>query len=206
MPKVRTKNIKKRQRKAQRKAQRKQRKQRWRRQMKQINVGRAARDPKAPPRARGCLAAKFWQRFKLGEHLESIGVCKEKGLALTHIMLVVMLFGLMNATSLSNVVEEVNQDVVLRNILGIEQLEVKQLYRGLAMLTVADYRAWMGCFLRELQQNPCTASRREGVLIGDGTQVSRSYSRKRGRNHRWLRIIYLHSEKQFDLDQEIECF
>jgi hypothetical protein len=204
MAKVRTKNIKRRQRKAQRKAQRKQRKQRWRRQMQQINVGRAARDPKAPPRARGCLAAKFWQRFKLGEHLESIGVCKEKGLALTHIMLIVMLFGLMNATSLSNVVEEVNQDVVLRNILGIEQLEVKQLYRGLAMLTVVDYRAWMGCFLLELQQDPRTASRRKGVLIGDGTQVSRSYSRKRGRKHPWLRIIYLHSEKQFDFGYEVE--
>ena len=204
MAKVRTKNIKKRQRKVQRKAHRKQRKQRWRRQMRQIKVGRAARDPKAPPRARGCLAAKFWQRFKLGEHLENMGVCKEKGLALTHIMLVVMLFGLMNATSLSNIVEEVNQDIVLRNILGIEQLEVKQLYRGLAMLTVVDYRAWMGSFLLDLQQDPRTASRREGVLIGDGTQVSRSYSRKRGKKRRWLRIIYLHSEKQFDFGYEVE--
>ncbi|MDY7076083.1 MAG: hypothetical protein SXV54_04070 [Chloroflexota bacterium] len=121
MAKVRTKNIKKRQRKAQRKTQRKQGRRRWRRRMRQVNIGRAARNPKAPPRTRGCWAAKFWQRFKLGEHLESIGVCKEKGLALTHIMLIVMLFGLMNATSLSNVVEEVNRDVVLRNLLGKEK-------------------------------------------------------------------------------------
>ena len=56
MAKVRTKSIKKRQRKAQCKAHRKQRKQRWRRQMRQVNIGRTARDPKAPHRARGCLA------------------------------------------------------------------------------------------------------------------------------------------------------
>jgi hypothetical protein len=206
MAKVRTKNIKdfkKRQRKAQRRARRKQCEQLQKRPMRRMNIGRAARDPKAPPRARGCLAVHFWQRFKLGEHLEEVGVLKD-GLPLGHIMLVVMLFGLLNATSLANVVEEVNQDVVLCAILDIEKLEVKQVYRGLAMLTVADYRAWMRRFLRELQKNPRTASRGEGVLIGDGTQVKRSYSRKRGRGQRWLRVIYLHSEKWFGFGYELE--
>jgi len=206
MAKVRTKsikNFKKRQRKAQRRAHRKQRKQRQRRPMRRVNIGRAARDPQAPPRARGCLALHFWQRFKLGEHLEKVGVFKD-GLPLGHIMLVVMLFGLLNVTSLANVVEEVNQDVMLGAILGIERLEVKQLYRGLAMLTVADYRVWMGYFLFGLQKELRTASRREGVLIGDGTQVKRSYSRKRGKGQRWLRVIYLHSEKWFDFGYEVE--
>lgn len=204
MTKVRTKsvkNLKKRQRKAQRKARRKQHKQRQ--QMRLASIGRAARNPKASPRARGCLAVHFWQRFKLGEHLEKVGVFKG-GLPLGHIMLVAMLFGLLNATSLDDVVQEVNQDVVLCAILDIDRLEEKQLYRGLALLTVADYRAWMKRFLRELQKNPRTASRREGVLIGDGTQVRRSYSRKRGKGKRWLRVIYLHSEKRFDFGYELE--
>jgi hypothetical protein len=206
MAKVRTKsvkNFKKRQQKAQRRARRKQREQHQRQAMRRVNIGRAARDPEAPPRARGCLATQFWQRFKLSEYLEKVGVFKD-GLPLGDIMLVVMLFGLLNAASLANVVEEVNQDVVLCAILGIERLEVKQLYRGLAMLTVADYRAWMGYFLSELQKELRTASQREGVLIGDGTQVKRSYSRKRGKRQRWLRVIYLHSEKWFDFGYEVE--
>jgi len=173
------------------------------RQMRSVNVGRAARDPKPTPRARGYLATQFWRRFKLGEALEAVGVFKD-GLPLGHILLVVMLFGLLNATSLANVVQEVNQDGVLRAILGIEDLEVKQVYRGLARLTVVDYQAWMGVFLQELQKDPRTASRREGVLIGDGTQKQRSHSRKRGRGVRWLRVIYLHGEKRFDYGYEVE--
>lgn len=199
----RTKNVKH-QRRERSKARRKRCKQCRRQHMQSVNIGRAARDPKAPPRARGVLVAKFWQRFRLGEHLESIGVGKARGLALNHIMLVVMLFGLMNATSLFDLVDEVNQDEVLQHILGIEQLEVKQLYRGLAMLSVEEYRAWMRCFLLELQGDPRTASLRIGVLIGDGTQVKRSHSRKRGRKKRWLRVIYLHSEKRFDFGYEVE--
>jgi hypothetical protein len=198
-----TKNRKKRQRKAQRKANRKRRKQGQKRQMQSVNIGRAARDPKALPRARGVLAARFWQRFKLGEHLERVGVFKE-GLPLGHILLVVMMFGLLNATSLASVVAEVNQDTVLRALLDIDQLEVKQLYRGLALLSVADYRAWMGYFVQELQKDPRSASRSEGVLIGDGTQVKRSYSKKRGQGRSWLRVIFLHSEKQFDFGYELE--
>jgi len=197
------KNVKKQQQKAQRRVRRKQEKRRHQ-QMRSMNIGRAARNPQAPPRARGCLAVKFWQRFRLEEHLEWLGVGKEKGQALAHILLVVMLFGLMNASSLANLVEEVNQDVVLCHILGIEQLEEKQVYRGLGMLTVQDYRMWMWRFLLEMQQDPRTASRCEGVLIGDGTQVKRSHSRKRGKKRRWLRVIYLHSEKQFDFGYEIE--
>jgi hypothetical protein len=210
MARVRTtkssKNLNKCQRKAQRKSHRRQRKQRQQRQMQQmrsVNIGRAARNPKASPRARGCLATHFWKRFKLSEHLKQVGVFKE-GLPLGHIMWVVMLFGLLNATSLANVVEEMDNDVVLCAILDIDRLEEKQVYRGLAMLTVADYRAWMQRFLRELQKEPRTASRREGVIIGDGTQVRRPYSQKRGKGKRWLRVIYLHSEKRFDFGYELE--
>ena len=196
-------NFKNRQQKAQRRARRKQRKERQRRPLRQVNIGRAARNPKAPPRARGVLASQFWRQFKLSELLEQLGIVKE-GLPLGHILLVVMLFGLLNATSLAGVVEDVNRDTVLCAILDIERLEVKQLYRGLALLTVADYRAWMRLFLRQLQKDPRTASRREGVLIGDGTQVRRSHSKKRGQGQRWLRVIYLHSEKRFDFGFDLE--
>jgi hypothetical protein len=189
-------------RKAKRKA-RKLRQQRHYRTMGAVNVGRAARDPQPAPRARGYLAAQFWKRFKLSEALEAVGVFKE-GLPLGHILLVVMLFGLLNAASLAQVVQEVNQDVVLRAMLGLEELEVKQVYRGLSYLTVADYQAWMALLVQELQKEPWTASRREGVLIGDGTQRRRSYSRKRGRGMRWLRVILLHGEKRFDYGYEVE--
>ncbi len=161
MAKVRTKHRNKKEtRKAKRRA-RKLRQQRHYRKMRAVNVGRAARDPKPAPRARGYLAAQFWQRFKLGEALEAVGVFKG-GLPLGHILLVVMMFGLLNAASLAQVVQEVNQDAVLRAILGLETLEVKQVYRGLSYLTVSDYQAWLGLFLRELQKNPRTASRRGG--------------------------------------------
>jgi len=196
-------NLKKRQRKAARKARRRQKKKRPPQGMRLANIGRAARNPKASPRARGCLAAHFWQRFKLSEHLAKVGVGKE-GLPLGHILLVGMLFGLLNATSLAGLVEEVNQDEVLCAILGLKRLEVKQVYRGLGMLSVAHYRAWMGYLILELQKDPRTASRREGVLIGDGTQVKRSYSRKRGKVRRWLRVIYLHCEKWFGFGYEVE--
>jgi hypothetical protein len=195
-------NIKKREKKAKRKAKQ-QRQRRHQRQMRQVDIGRAARNPDAPPKARGCLAVHFWKRFKLGEHLNQVGVFKE-GLPLGRILLVVMVFGLLNATSLADMVKEVNEDVVLCAILDIDRLEVKQVYRGLAMLTVEDYRAWMGSLVWELQLDVRTASRRGGVLIGDGTQVRRSYSRKRGEKCRWLRVIFLHSEKRFDFGFEVE--
>ncbi len=205
MAKSRTEKIKnseKSQQKEQRRARRRRR-QRKRQPIRQVNIGRAARDPEAPPRARGVLAAQFWQRFKLSEHLAQVGVFKD-GLPLGHILLVMMLFGLLNASSPADVVRQVNRDTVLCAILDLEGLEEKQLYRGLAMLTVADYRAWMRRFLGALQADPRTASRRDGVLIGDGTQVRRSYSQKRGQEQRWLRVIYLHSEKRFDFGFDVE--
>lgn len=189
--------------KQEKRAKRKEGKRQHQRQMQQIKVGRTARNPDAPPKARGCLAVQFWKRFKLSEYLTQIGVCKD-GLPLGHILLVVLVFGLLNAGSLSDVVTQVNQDRVLRAILDINHLEVKQVYRGLAMLTVADYQAWMACLVRELQLDARTASRREGVLIGDGTQVKRSYSRKSGKGCRWLRAIFLHSEKRFDFGFDVE--
>jgi hypothetical protein len=62
----------------------------------------------------------------------------------------------------------------------------------------------MALLVQELQKESRTASRREGVLIGDGTQKQRSYSRKRGRGMRWLRVILLHGEKRFEYGYEVE--
>jgi hypothetical protein len=202
MAKVRRKKIKKQEKKAKRKARKKQDQQHTKQKM-QVNIGRAARNPKKEPKARGCLVVCFWKWLKLDACLEKVGVSKG-GMPLGQILMVVMLFGLLNASSLSDVAKKVNEDEVLRGILGIERLEMKQVYRGLGMLTVEDYQAWMGCIVRELQLDVRTRSRREGVLIGDGTQVKRSHSQKRGKKRRWLRIIYLHSEKRFDYGYEVE--
>ena len=78
------------------------------------------------------------------------------------------------------------------------------MYRGLGMPRVEDYRFWMWCFLLESLQGPRTASQRSGVPIGNEIQLKRSHSRKWGKRHRWLQVIYPHSEKQFDFGYEAE--
>lgn len=75
MAKVRTKsvkNLKRRQWKAQCKASRKQRKQRQRRQMQPVNIGRAARNLQASPRAHGLSAVRaYWEEVEVEERRET---------------------------------------------------------------------------------------------------------------------------------------
>jgi hypothetical protein len=180
---------------------RKARQKHWRQkqQMKQLRAKKAIEEPKPTPRVRGFLAQRFWEALHLDEGLERVGIVKAGGLAVGCILVVVLLFGVMNVTSLSALAEAVGQDLALCAVLGIQALEQKMLYRTLAAITVTQYQAWMSQVVRTLQQDPRTASLPSGVTAGDETQVSKRY----GAQMPGIKVIFLHSEKIFTLGYEI---
>jgi len=173
----------------------------WRQkqEMKRLQAKKAMEDPKPTPKARGFLAQRFWEALHLDESLEGVGIVKAGGLGVGCILLVVLLFGVMNVTSLSALAEAVGQDLGLCVVLGIQALEQKMLYRTLAAITVTQYQAWMSQVVCTLQQDPRTASLPGGVTAGDETQVSKRYGGKMP----GIRVIFLHSEKVFTLGYEI---
>ena len=183
----------------QRKRQRRQKHWRQKQQMKRLRAKKAMEEPKPTPKARGFLAQRFWAALHLDEALEGVGIVKTGGLAVGCILLVVLLFGVMNVTSLSALAEAVGQDLALCAVLGIQALEQKMLYRTLAAITVTQYQAWMSQMVRTLQQDPRTASLPSGVTAGDETQVSKRYGAKMP----GIRVIFLHSEKIFTLGYDI---
>ena len=179
----------------------KERQEHWRKkqEMKRLRAKKAIEEPTPTPKARGFLAQRFWEAFHLDEALAGVGIIKTGGLAVGCILLVVLLFGVMNVTSLSALAEAVGQDLALCAVLGIQALEQKILYRTLAAITVTQYQAWMSQVVRTLQQDPHTASLPSGVTAGDETQVSKKYGFKMP----GIRVIFLHSEKVFTLGYDI---
>lgn len=180
---------------------RKARQKHWRekQQMKRLQAKKAIEDPKPTPTAGGFLAQRFWEALHLDQTLAQVGIVKSGGLAVGCILLVVLLFGVMNVTSLSGLAEAVGQDLALCAVLGIQILEQKVLYRTLAAITVAQYQAWQGQMVHNLQQDPRTVSLPGGVTAGDETQVSKRYGSKMP----GIKVIFLHSEKIFTLGYEI---
>jgi hypothetical protein len=81
----------------------------------------------------------------------------------------------------------------------LESLEEKQIYRGLAQVSMVQYQAWMGELLKSLQADVRTASQRGGVVIADTSQVVKRYSHKIPGVH----ILFVHSEKVFAKGVEI---
>jgi hypothetical protein len=183
------------------KRKRKERQKHWRekQEMKRLREKKAAEEPTPTPKARGFLAQRFWEAFGLDEGLEKVGVVKTGGLAVGCILLVVLLFGVMDVTSLSALAEAVGQDLALCGVLGIQALEQTMLYRTLAAITVTQYQAWMSQVVRTLQEDPRTASLPGGVTAGDETQISKRY----GGRMPGIRVIFLHSEKIFTLGYDI---
>jgi hypothetical protein len=179
----------------------KERQKHWRKkqEMKRLRAKKAAEEPTPRPKARGFLAQRFWEALHLDEALEGVGIIKTGGLAVGCILMVVLLFGVMDVTSLCALAEAVGQDLALCAVLGIQALEQKMLYRTLAAITVTQYQAWMSQVVRTLQEDPRTASVPGGVTAGDETQVSKRYGGKMP----GIRVIYLHSEKIFTLGYEI---
>ena len=180
---------------------RKARQKHWRQkqQMKRLRARKAIEEPKPTPTASGFLAQRFWEALHLDQALERVGIVKAGGLAVGCILLVVLLFEVMNVTSLSALADAVGQDLALCAVLGIQALEQKMLYRTLAAIKVTQYQAWMSQVVHTLQQDPRTASLPSGVTAGDETQVSKRYGAKMP----GIRVIFQHSEKIFTLGYEI---
>jgi hypothetical protein len=183
----------------QRKRKARQRHWRQKQQMMRLRARKAIEEPKPTPTASGFLAQRFWEALHLEQALERVGIVKAGGLAVGCILLVVLLFGVMNVTSLSALADAVGQDLALCAVLGIQALEQKMLYRTLAAIKVTQYQAWMSQVVHTLQQDPRTASLPSGVTAGDETQVSKRYGAKMP----GIRVIFQHSEKIFTLGYEI---
>jgi len=167
-------------------------------QRRQLRVQRAQTDPKPAPTARSYFVQKIWDKLGLDQALAQVGISKE-GLPYSAIFIIVLLMGIMGAASLHQLVGLVPQDAALLVMLALHNLEEKQLYRGLAQVTVAEYQAWMGELLKRLQRDPRTLSLKEGVVLGDTTQIVKREAHKIP----GVQILFVHSEKIFAKGVEI---
>jgi len=168
-----------------------QKQRRWR----QIKVGRAASPPVPAPRARAYLVTQFWEHFHLGDLLHKAGVKQKlKGLPAVTLMLVGLMFGVLNAHSLSDLTVQARSDQVLLGACYVQALERKQLYRFLGQVNDENYLSWLGEIVRELQRHPQTTTRRDGVVIGDDTVVF-----KNGAHMPYVTLVYKSSGKRFGL-------
>ena len=174
-----------------RRAQRTQKQHPWR----PVKAGPASSPPMPAPRARGYLVTQFWEHFHLGELLHKAGVKQKlKGLPAITLMLVGLMFGVLNARSLSDLAVQARSDQVLLGACYVQALERKQLYRFLGQVKDEHYLSWMGEIVRELQRHPQTATRRDGVVIGDDTVVF-----KNGAHMPYVTLVYKSSGKRFGL-------
>lgn len=158
-----------------------------------LKVRQAEQEPRPAPTARGYFLAKMWESFKLDQALEQVGIYKDSGVPMSTIFMVVIMMGIMGATSLNNLAALIAQDATLAVLFGLEMLNEKQLYRGLGTVEIDQYQNWMKLFIKSLQADPRTSSRPNGAVAGDTTQVEKCYSHKIPGVH----VIFLHSEKRF---------
>jgi len=157
-----------------------------------LQARRAAVDPQPAPLARGYFVQQIWDKLGLEAALERVGIGKG-GLPISTVLIVVLLMGVVGATSLFGATQLLPTDAALCTMLAVSALDEKQVYRGLASISVAQYQAWMGQLLGALQADPRTASRPDGVVISDSTQVTKNSAHKIPGVH----ILFLHSEKHF---------
>ena len=165
---------------------------------RQLRAQRAKIAPQPAPTGRGFFIQQFWDKLGLDAALKKGGIVKD-GLPLSAIFIIVLLMGIMGATSLHNLVEVVPQDAALWLMLALESLEEKQIYRGLAQVSIPQYQGWMSELLKSLQTDVRMASQRSGVVIADTSQVIKRYSHKIPGVH----ILFVHSEKVFAKGVEI---
>jgi len=183
------------------KVKREQRKRHLKREKQQrrlLRVQRAKSTPQPAPTGVGFFVQQFWNKLGLDQALEKVGVVKD-GLPLGTIFILVLLMGIVNAASLHHLIQIVPQDAALLAMLALNSLEEKQLYRGLAQVSVTQYQAWQSELFKKLQADPRTASLVTGAMIADTTQVVKNYSHKIPGVH----VLFVHSEKVFAKGAEI---
>ena len=134
-----------------------------------VQSRQADKKPQPAPTAAGYLMRKFWEFFNFDKFLEGIGQIKYSGLSVSTLYLVIMLFGVMNATSDANLFDKVIADPLLIEMLGLELLEKQQIYRARKRLSEDEYDEWLKHTLKQLQEDPRTASRSDGIVAGDDT-------------------------------------
>ena len=157
-----------------------------------LQARRAVVDPQPAPLARGYFVQQIWDKLGLEAALARVGIGKG-GLPLSTVFIVVLLMGVVGATSLFGAAQLLPTDAALCTLLAVSALDEKQVYRGLASISLAQYQAWMGQLLGALQADPRTASRPDGVVISDSTQVTKNSAHKIPGVH----LLFLHSEKHF---------
>lgn len=163
-----------------------------------LQARRAVVEPQPAPHARSYFVQQIWDKLGLEAALERVGIGKG-GLPLSMVFIVVLLMGVVGATSLCAAAQLLPTDAALCTMLAVSALDEKQLYRGLASISIAQYQAWMGQLLGALQADPRTASRPDGVVASDSTQVVKQAAHKIPGVH----ILFLHSEKHFALGAEL---
>ncbi len=161
-------------------------------QRQKLEAKRANKDPKPAPTGRAYFMQQIWEKLGLEAAMTRLGIMKD-GLPLSTIFLVTLLMGVVGATSLNNMTTLLPHDAALMTMLAVDALDEKQLYRGLARVSIAQYQAWMSYLLGQLQTDPRTASRPDGIVAGDGTQIAKPDAHKIPGIH----VMFLHSEKRF---------
>ena len=109
-----------------------------RRPKKSIAV-RAEKVPERQPQASGHLMQRLWEKFGFDQVLAKVGQEKCKGLPLSTLLLVLMLFGMMNATSDQDLTNKVKVDPLLMEMCGVAALDKQQLYRLRKRLSSDEY-------------------------------------------------------------------
>ena len=126
--------------------------------------------------------------------LSGLGQVKLKGLPLSTLFMVLMRFGVMDAKSDSDLSRKVQADPLLGAMYGVETRDRQQLYRLRRRLSRDEYDGWLAHLLRQLQGDPRTASRRDGVVSGDDTVFFKS-----GHKMPDITVVYKSSAKCFGL-------
>ena len=182
--------VQRRARKREKRQKRRQKRQRW----AAAKAVRAEEKPRAEPRAAGHLMERFWHHFQFDKVLRGFKQVKYKGLSLATLFLVLMLFGVMNAESDSDLCDKVRADPLLVEMCGVELLDRQQLYRMRKRLSAEQYDEWQAHLLRALQQDSRTAGRRDGVIIGDDTVLI-----KYGKKMPDITVVFSSSEDRYGL-------
>jgi len=128
-----------------------QRAKQWRRQKAALRrpplqARRAAGEPQPAPLARGYFVQQIWAKLGLAAALARVGIGKG-GLPLSTVFMVVLLMGVVGATSLFGATQLLPTDAALCTMLAVSARDAQQVYRGLASSSLAQYQAWMGQLL-----------------------------------------------------------
>ena len=128
-----------------RRERRKQKRQEERQQTKSKAI-RAKKVPEPQPQASGHLMQRFWERFGFDQVLAKLEQEKYKGLPLASLFLVLLSFGMVNATSDQDLTNKVRVDPLLMAMCGVEVLDKQQLYRVRKRLSSDEYPTFRTCF------------------------------------------------------------